>query len=385
MGVPPVIIHFNRIFPYKPSILVYPHLWKTLYHHAVFARCTAPPAQGAGRSILDHLQKAPSARLITLKTESAGRNCFAILLLVLTLVRPVCSLKGSLITFTCCFNISFASTRANPVFPRKLQTTHVDCPSMKTMPFNNIVHSPQYLFWWLGVQTPVPPFRLGFLSPKSGQISPWQAFKPECIDNTWIYMDIYDISILCTVAVAPEARRAWQISSLFSIMIRDTTAENSQSWKLYGLVQPSILKKKHTEVSDSSWGYPQETPPYSILGFSTINHPAIGGTPHGLGHLHTPGHRWAFHPLFSTSGNWTPKGSTKSGQAWKGDPGCRNCRCANSCLNKKLPQRCATGEQSDVMFVPSGCSWRCFLSDGPLMIYEIFYSNQKWEFVSQLR
>ena len=32
MGVPPKIIHFNGIFPYKPSILGYPHLWKPPYH-----------------------------------------------------------------------------------------------------------------------------------------------------------------------------------------------------------------------------------------------------------------------------------------------------------------------------------------------------------------
>ena len=31
IGVPPVIIHFSRIFPYKPSILGIPHLWKPPY------------------------------------------------------------------------------------------------------------------------------------------------------------------------------------------------------------------------------------------------------------------------------------------------------------------------------------------------------------------
>ena len=31
MGVPPVIIHFNGVFPYKPSIWGYPHLWKPPY------------------------------------------------------------------------------------------------------------------------------------------------------------------------------------------------------------------------------------------------------------------------------------------------------------------------------------------------------------------
>ena len=29
IGVPPVIIHFSGIFPYKPSIWEYAHLWKT--------------------------------------------------------------------------------------------------------------------------------------------------------------------------------------------------------------------------------------------------------------------------------------------------------------------------------------------------------------------
>ena len=52
----------------------------------------------------------PSARLITLKTESARKNCFAILLILvlLVLICPVCPLKFSLIMFTCCFSISFA-------------------------------------------------------------------------------------------------------------------------------------------------------------------------------------------------------------------------------------------------------------------------------------
>ena len=31
IGVPPVIIDFNRIFPYEPSIWGYPHLWKPPY------------------------------------------------------------------------------------------------------------------------------------------------------------------------------------------------------------------------------------------------------------------------------------------------------------------------------------------------------------------
>ena len=32
IGLPPVIIHFNGIFPCKPSILGYPHWWKPPYH-----------------------------------------------------------------------------------------------------------------------------------------------------------------------------------------------------------------------------------------------------------------------------------------------------------------------------------------------------------------
>ena len=31
LGLPPVIIHFNRISPCKPSILGLPHLWKPPY------------------------------------------------------------------------------------------------------------------------------------------------------------------------------------------------------------------------------------------------------------------------------------------------------------------------------------------------------------------
>ena len=32
----PQIIHFNGIFPYKPSILGYPHLWKPSYTHTMY-------------------------------------------------------------------------------------------------------------------------------------------------------------------------------------------------------------------------------------------------------------------------------------------------------------------------------------------------------------
>ena len=32
-GVSPQIIHFNRVFHYKPSILGYPYFWKHPYMH----------------------------------------------------------------------------------------------------------------------------------------------------------------------------------------------------------------------------------------------------------------------------------------------------------------------------------------------------------------
>ena len=40
MRVPLVIIHFNRIFPYKPSIVGYPHLWNPPYiYNKIFLYC----------------------------------------------------------------------------------------------------------------------------------------------------------------------------------------------------------------------------------------------------------------------------------------------------------------------------------------------------------
>ena len=39
IGVPLVIIHFTRIFPYKPSILGYPHLWKAPLRIMWTTRC----------------------------------------------------------------------------------------------------------------------------------------------------------------------------------------------------------------------------------------------------------------------------------------------------------------------------------------------------------
>ena len=82
------------------------------------------------------------------------------------------------------------------------------------------------------------------------------------------------------IAVAPEARGAWQISSLFSIMIRDTEHYRRDQPVMKAIwigLTIDFQKKKHTEVSDSSWGYPQETPPFSDFPPSTIQ--LLGVTP----------------------------------------------------------------------------------------------------------
>ena len=40
IGVPPVVIHFGGIFPDKPSILRYPHLWKPPFRVTTWLRVT---------------------------------------------------------------------------------------------------------------------------------------------------------------------------------------------------------------------------------------------------------------------------------------------------------------------------------------------------------
>ena len=42
IGVPPNPPFIDGIFPYKPSIVGYPHLWKPLYHETVMMSPTKP-------------------------------------------------------------------------------------------------------------------------------------------------------------------------------------------------------------------------------------------------------------------------------------------------------------------------------------------------------
>ena len=49
----PKIIHFNRIFHYKPSILGYPHLWKPPYqHHCMGQSCCSKPRRWHMRCVI---------------------------------------------------------------------------------------------------------------------------------------------------------------------------------------------------------------------------------------------------------------------------------------------------------------------------------------------
>ena len=48
-GVSPQIIHFNRVFSYKPSILGYPYFWKHPYVPGICGDWVKTPASGSGR------------------------------------------------------------------------------------------------------------------------------------------------------------------------------------------------------------------------------------------------------------------------------------------------------------------------------------------------